>query len=167
MCSGFKSKDLESFDPSGAATGPTEPPSRTFTFLGRSLEQSKNANFRKVLLTLAWGLSYLGSSAPSLPLGLVAPVCADRAALTGKASRGNLTQPPKRCLSCGLSAIPFISQLGALRPSSKEEEAQGHEGKKGLQVRAWRGEQNSCHKGAELQPSSSSPHSDCCRQKIT
>lgn len=52
----------------------------------------------------------------------MAPASADRAALTGKASRGNLTQPPKRCLSCGRRAIPFISQLRALRPSSREEE---------------------------------------------
>lgn len=70
------------------------------------------------------------------------PVSADRAALTGKASRGNLTQPPSDAFHV-VSAQSLLSLSYALYDPAAEKRRRGgrkKKKKKNLQVQAWRGE---------------------------
>lgn len=66
------------------------------------------------------------------------PVSADRAALTGKASRGNLTQPPSAAFHV-VCAQSLLSLSYALYDPAAEKKRRGEREKKILQVQAWCG----------------------------
>lgn len=55
-----------------------------------------------------------------------------------KSLSGEFSTAARRSLSCGPRAIPFISQLRALRPGGREEEERS-EKNNNQQVQAWRG----------------------------
>lgn len=70
------------------------------------------------------------------------PVSADRAALTGKASRGNLTQPPGAAFHV-VSVQSLLSLSYALYDPAAEKKRRGGSEKKeekNLQVQTWRGQ---------------------------
>lgn len=119
-------------------------PSKTREKRGQVLQLSKaSSNFGPGTLILC--------KLRPLPLGLAAPVSAHRSALTGKASRGNLTQPLGAAFHV-VCAQSLLSLSYALYDPAAEKKRSRKKKKNsaspGLAVHGWIPRENSCDKGA-------------------